>query len=215
MTRNRLQALSIAAFPVLLVIGILTIPVVSDYADHALTEKAAGRTARWYGGHVISAIAFGFGALASCAIANYIEQRGEGPDNIGKSLAVVGAALFAAGLGADGVGPVAVAAGGGQARAFFDGSGMLVSSLFIAASITFGAGMIIQVVRVIRTGALVGISRVVVFTSALVFVGSTAIPSGWGLYAVAAAALGVYLPIGIAVWQDDISQEKVSHTEAS
>ena len=97
----------------------------------------------------------------------------------------------------------------------FSGIGGRLPPDYAAASITFGAGMIIQVVRVIRTGALVGISRVVVFTSALVFVGSTAIPSGWGLYAVAAAALGVYLPIGIAVWQDDISQEKVSHTEAS
>ena len=178
MTRIRLQALSVAAFPVILAIGILTIPLVSDYSDHALAEEAASQTARWYWGHVIGAAAFGFGALASCSIAGYLDRRGEGLDVIGLPLAVVGAALYAAGLGADGVGPVAIAAGGGQAQTFFDGSGMLVSGVFIAASMAFGAGLIIQVVRVLRAGVVTGIVRVVVFVAAIIFVSATAIPSG-------------------------------------
>lgn len=204
MTRRRLQALSIAVFPAMLAIGIITIPIVSDYSDHTLAAEAAGQAARWYWGHVISAAAFGFGALASCAIAGYLSQRGGRLDVIGLPLAVVGAALYAAGLGADGVGPVAVAAGGGQAQSFFDGSGMRVSGLFIAGSLAFGAGVITQVIRVLREGIVAGAAGVAVFIAALVMVGSTAIPSGWGLYGVAVGAVMVYMPIGVAVWRGGV-----------
>lgn len=208
MTHNRFQALVIAAFPAVLTIGILIIPVVADYSDHTLAAQAASHTARWFWGHAISAAAFGLGMLAAGSIAAHLHSRGEGPDLVGLPLVAVGAALHAAGLGADGIGPLAVVAGGGQARAFFDGSGPWVSGVFIAASITFGAGLMSQVIRVIRAGLVTGAVRVVVFVAALVFIGAEAIPSGWGLYLVAGAALAVYVPISIAVWRDTAGGEE-------
>jgi len=201
MTRNQFQALSIAVFPVILAIGILTIPVVSDYADHALAEQAAGQTARWFWGHLISAVAFGLGALAACSIAGHLYQIGEGLDVVGLPLAAVGAALQAAGLGADGIGPLAVAAAGGPAHAYFDGSATWVTGVFIAGSMMFGAGLITQVIRLIRAGVVTGPARRVVFIAAITFAGAGAIPSGWALYGVAAAALVVYVPISAAVWR--------------
>lgn len=117
-----------------------------------------------------------------------------------------GGTLHAAGLGADGIGPLATAAGGGQALMFFEGSDKWVSGIFIAASITFGIGLITQVIGAIQAGLLKGLTRILVFVAAIIFVGAEAIPSGWGLYGVAAAAMVVYIPIGIAVWQESIRE---------
>lgn len=202
MSRNRIQTLPIAAFPLLLAIGIVTIPVVADYANHTLAEEGARQAARWYAGHLLSALAFGVGALASCSIAAFTDRLGQGLDWIGLPLAVVGAALYAAGLGADGVGPVAIANAGGQPRTFFDGSGMLVSGVFIAGAVSFGTGAIIQVMRVVHAVALGSALRYVISIAALAMAAAPVMPSGWGLYGVAAAALVVYLPISALVWRD-------------
>ncbi|HEX73958.1 MAG TPA: hypothetical protein G4N93_02260 [Dehalococcoidia bacterium] len=51
-----------------------------------------------------------------------------------------------------------------------------------------------------------GLTRILVFVAAIIFVGAEAIPSGWGLYGVAAAAMVVYIPIGIAIWQKPIQE---------
>ncbi len=87
---------------------------------------------------MISSIAFGLAILASCFIADCLSKKGEIRGFVGLPLVAVGATLYAAGLGADGIGPLATVAGGSQVRIFFDGSGIMVSGVFIAASITFG-----------------------------------------------------------------------------
>ncbi len=69
------------------------------------------------------------------------------------------------------------------------------------ASVFFGVGLISQVIGVIRAGLLKGAIRIVVFTVAIVFLISVAVPSGWGLYVVAAAALVVYLLIANTFWR--------------
>ena len=75
---------------------------------------------------------------------------------------------------------------------------MRVSGVFIAASSLFGVGLISQVIGIFHAGQLKGVIRIVVFTVAIIFLISTAMPSGWGLYVVAVAALVVYLPIANA-----------------
>lgn len=207
MKRGQFNTLAIWMFPVILTIGILTIPVVTDYSNHALVQQATTLTARWFWGHVISATAFAFAILATCSIASYLAKKGPGRSGIiSLSLIAIGGTLHAAGLGADGIGPLATAAGGGQALMFFEGSGKWVSGIFIAASITFGIGLITQVIGAIQAGLLKGLTRILVFVAAIIFVGAEAIPSGWGLYGVAAAAMVVYIPIGIAVWQESIRE---------
>lgn len=200
MAENRFRALTVVAFPAMLTIGILTIPFVSDYSDHILAEQAASHTARWFWGHVFSAGAFGVATLAACSTAGLLSQR-TGTQNVGLPFVAVGAALYAAGLGADGIGPVAVAAAGGQARVFFDGSSTWIGGLFVAASMTFALGLVVQLIGVIRAGVLTGAVRVLVLFAAIIFAGAGAIPSGWGLYLIAAAAWAVYIPKGIAIWR--------------
>jgi len=188
-------------FPVILAVGILTIPVVSDYSNHVIAEQAVSQTARWFWGHLVSVIAFGFASLAAFSINRYLSERGYAHWGIASLLLVtIGSVLYAFGLGADGIGPIASKAGGGSAFAFFEGSGIWVSGVFIAASIIFGLGLMIQVIGLIQAGMLKGILRIVAFVSTMVFMGAAAIPSGWGLYGVAAAALVLYLTIGIKFW---------------
>lgn len=202
MRRGRLKIVPILAFPVVLTIGILVIPVVSDYSNHILAERAVGQTIRWFWGHLISAVAFGCGGVAAYSIQRYLSKRGQA--NSGKvslSLVAIGSALYAFGLGADGIGPLASVAGGGSAFTFFEGSGIWVSGVFIAASIIFGLGLITQVIGLIQAGMIKGFFRVIAFVAAIIFMGAAAIPSGWGLYGVAAAALVLYFTIGIKYWE--------------
>ncbi len=47
----------VISFPILLSVGILLIPVVSDYSNHALAEEASKESIRWLSGHVVSVVA--------------------------------------------------------------------------------------------------------------------------------------------------------------
>jgi|GEM_PF-1227447 len=202
MNRVELGSLAVAVFPVVLAAGIFTIPVVSDYSNHALAEQAARQTGRWFWGHLVSGVAFGLGIVAACSIADHLFVVGH--TCLGKlSLppATLGGALYAIGLGADGIGPLATVASGASAQTFFEGSGMWVSGVFIAASVLFGLGLIMQVSGILRARLLGRTTGVVVLAAALVFVAATAIPSGWGLYGVAVSALVVYAPISRAMWR--------------
>ena len=129
----------IFAFPIILALGILIIPVNTDYNDHALAVQAVELTERWFVGHLISAIAFSFSIWASREILGVLQKA----PWFTPIFISFGAGLYAAGLGADGIGPVAVKASGESAIIFFDGSGWWVSGVFMAATLFFGIGLFI------------------------------------------------------------------------
>ena len=189
----------ILAFPMLLTLGILLIPVVPDYSDHELAARAAQQTARWFAGHLVAATAFGIGALASTAIAQELRRRNNPVPAILLVLVACGAALYAAGLGADGIAPVALLSSGTEPTMFFDGSGWWISGVFMGGTILFGLGLVLLVIRVIRFGLVTGHWRYVVLLSTIMFISTPAIPSGWALYGEALASLGIFLPIGVSI----------------
>lgn len=191
-----------AFFPIVLASGIVLIPVVVNYADHVQAERAAAQSSRWFWGHLISAIGFGLGVVAACALGLFLVTAGEPRWALaGVPLAAVGAGVMAAALGADGIGPLAVQKAGHPARLFFDGSRVWVTGTTIAGAILFSLGQIALVVGVQHTELLSTAVGVLVTLAAIVFSVSTAVPSGYGLYLVAAAALVTYLPIAYAFWQ--------------
>jgi hypothetical protein len=196
---NRIRVISILAFPIVLTIGIILIPVVSDYSNHELAVQAVEKTSRWFAGHLICAVAFALSVLASCTIADELQRRSSRVPSIVLPLIARGAGLYAAGLGADGIGPIAVKSSGISPIVFFNGSGWWVSGVFIAATLVFGAGLISLVIHVIQGGLISGAWRYIVFVSALIFMSAPAIPSGWALYGDAIAAIGVFAPIGISI----------------
>lgn len=198
MKKNLSQALAITAFPLVLAIGIITIPVVADYSNHQYAIEAASQSGRWFWGHLISATGFGIALLAAASINRFIPEKTRLRWLV-LPLMAIGAALYAFGLGADGIGPLAAASGAGGALDYFEFSGNWISGVFVTASLIFGAGLITQVACVNRCGLLKGYWRWVAFIGALVFLGGSAIPSGWGLYVVAGAAMLIYIPISLAV----------------
>lgn len=196
----RAEVLAVWAFPLLLSIGIATIPLVVDYADHGQAERAAEQSARWLWGHVIAAGAFGLGVAAAAFVLRRIRELS---GRAGWSLLLVpfalGAALHAAGLGADGVGPLAAARAGGSAGPFFDGSAELVTTLFGVGSVLLAAGQIFLTIAARRSGLLAPRAGTLALGSAIAFAALEALPSGLGLYGVALASWGVYAPLARAL----------------
>jgi hypothetical protein len=194
----RSRTLPVFAFPILLTIGIVLIPVVSDYGNHEIAVQAVAQSARWLAGHLISAAAFGLSVWAASEIMTGLRHRGSKPEHVPLLLISLGAALYAAGLGADGIAPVALTLSGSSPMTFFDG-GIWVTGVFILATLLFGVGLIHLTVSAIRGGIVTGIWRYIVFGSALALMVVPAVPSGYGLFGEALAAFGVFLPIGFSM----------------
>jgi len=192
---NRTGLFPVFAFPVHLAVGILLIPVNPDYNDHAMAVQAVQQTVRWFAGHLIAAIAFGFVIWAIRELLSILP----GAPWYTLVFTAIGAGLYAAGMGADGIAPMAVMTAGESARIFFDGSSWWISGVFMAGTIFFAVGLFIITGNAIQVKLVEGICRYIIFISALIFITAPAIPSGWALYGIAAAAFGIFFPIGAAI----------------
>jgi hypothetical protein len=197
MDDKRMQIIYILAFPVVITIGIVLIPVVTDYTDHRLPEQAVDQTGRWFAGHIIAAIGFGLSVLAVGSINRHLQLTSRSLPGVTLPSIAVGAGLYAAGLGADCIGPLAVRSAGYSPVIFFDGSSMWVNGTFMAAALVFAIGLLSLVNGSIQRELLRGWSRYVSLVSAIIFLGAPAILSGWALYGVALAAFGVFVPFAL------------------
>lgn len=206
MLTSQFLVFPIIAFPVLLMVGIVLIPLVANYSDHALAEKAARQTRRWFWGHLLSAAAFALGALAIFSGSLFLIAEAVLFWPVAAMvLSVIGACLLAAGMGADGIGPVALIQEGQSAQLFFDGSRPWVMGIFIAGSIIFSLGQIGMIIGLQHTDLLNTAVGVFMLVAAIIFSVSSAIPSGWGLYVLGITAVAIYLPLGWAFWQVGVS----------
>jgi len=201
MNDKRAQIIYVLAFPVVLTIGIVLIPVVTDYTDHRLPEQAVEQTVRWFAGHIVAAIGFGLAVLAVGSIDRHLQLTSRSLPAVTLPGVAVGAGLYAAGLGADGIGPLAVRSAGYSPVIFFDGSSLWVNGIFIAATLVFAIGVLSLVIGSIQRELLRGWSRYVSLVSAIIFVGAPAILSDWALYGVALAAFGVFVPFAVEMSQ--------------
>lgn len=202
MNSKSLQIISILAFPIVITVGIVLIPIVPDYADHHLAEQAVGQTMRWFSGHIISAIAFAMSILSVASIGKHLQHSSRTLPVLTLPFIAIGAGLYAAGLGADAIGPLAVQSSGHSPVIFFDGSTLWVTGTFVVGTIVFGLGLLNMVVGSIRVGLLRGASRYISFVSVLVFMVAPMILSGWALYGVAIATFGVFVPLALAIKRD-------------
>lgn len=196
------KIITILSFPVLLLIGIVLIPVVSDYSNHQLAEQAVQQTTRWFLGHILAAVAFAISINTIRSINKHLQLVSQSLPSITFPLITVGAGLYAAGLGADGIGPLAVQAAGYSPTIFFDGSGWWVTGIFLVGTIVYGLGLLSMVIHMNRQRFLTGWSSYISFVSVLIFMTAPMILSGWALYGVALAAFGIFLPVVLLLWQD-------------
>lgn len=186
-------AVIILIFPILLSAGIFTIPYVSDYSSNIITELAVLQSGRWLWGHIISALAFGWAIIVAHYITQYLyynEQNSIGTFSL--FFTVTGGILMAAGLGADGIGPVAAINGDTPASVFFEGSGMIITIIFMLGIILFGFGLIFQIIGLGRTGVIPDIFVFVLIACAILFMGFAALPSSMGLYCIAYLSVLIY-----------------------
>lgn len=198
--KNKISII-IIIFPIILAIGIFTIPFVSDCASNLVTEEAASQTGRWFWGHIICGIAFGISIIVAHNITQYLHSKGQKQSGtISLSLITIGGTLLAIGLGADGVGPIATISGGSQASVFFEGSGVMVIGIFIAGVILFGFGLINQIISLQNTGLISRWSSIILIIFAIVFMGASAIPSSLGLYIIAFISIFIYGRLSISFW---------------
>jgi hypothetical protein len=196
----RLDAIFVLSFPILLSLGIGLIPLVPDYSDHALASIGAQQSVRWFAGHMLSAVAFAISILSIHTVKSYFRFQARPSSRLSPVLLTIGAGLYAAGLGADGIGPIAISAAGADPSLFFDGSGWWVSGTFMAATLTFGAGLLLLVRDAISAKLVRGKGAWIMAISAVLFIVFPAIPSGWGLYGEALSAIGVFFPPTVAIW---------------
>jgi hypothetical protein len=188
-------------FPLLLTIAIVLIPIVADYNDHSLAARAVGQTWRWFSGHILAALAFSYGTWAIAVLDEHLRSSGLRLPRLAIAASVVGAGLYAAGLGADGVGPVALLTAAKDPSIFFDGSGLWVTSIFVAGTTLYGLGLIAMVVALNKNRFLGRSSGWVSFAGALLFACAPAVLSGWALFGVAGAAFMVFGPIAATVYR--------------
>jgi len=197
-SRVRDDALQIAAFPLLLAVGVLIIPIVPEYSDDLAAARAMEHSGRWLIGHLVSAVAF----AASVQCSTVLQRLSVRPRPWVTLMLAIGAGLHAAGLGADGIGPLATVAAGVPPAMFFRGSSVLVPGVFIAGAVCFGLAQISQTVQLTQEVSSRG-WRLVALIAAVTFSVAESIPSGWGLYVVALAALVLYLPPAFSVWRSE------------
>jgi hypothetical protein len=189
-------------FPLVLALGIVLIPVVRNYDDHELAEAAVAKSKQWFWGHLLSAVGFGLGIAVSAAINLYLLWSiNRFWASFSLVLMIVGGAAQMFGLGADGIGPLAVRRAGGSAKLFFDGSRVWVTGTFIAGSILFSLGQIIMVILIGNREYFVPAMTITMLVAAILFSVSTAVPSGYGLYGTAVTAFIIYLPLAGLFWQ--------------
>lgn len=193
------STLYILSFPVVLSIGIFLIPVVADYSNHQLASEGVEQTTRWFLGHIIAAVAFGLSLLSVTTIEEHLRRVSYQLPGFIKIFIGIGAGLYGAGLGADGIGPIAINASTSDPSLFFNGSGWWVTGTFMAGTAFFGVGLLSLIGHINNAKIVEGAWRYVAFISALIFVVVPAIPSGWGLYGEALACYGAFLPVGISV----------------
>lgn len=98
MNTKRSQVLTILAFPIVLAIGIVLIPVVTDYTDHHLAEEAVAQTGRWFLGHIISAVGFCLALLAVSSIDAHLRGGLGSLPKLTLPFTAIGAGFYAAGL---------------------------------------------------------------------------------------------------------------------
>ena len=79
-------------------------------------------------------------------------------------------------LGADGIGAVAAISGSSQASVFFEGSGIIITGIFIAGVILFGFGLINQIIGLRHTGLVSKRFSIFLILGAVIFMGASAIP---------------------------------------
>jgi hypothetical protein len=195
-------------FPIVLSIGIFTIPYVSDYSNVNVQNEAVEHSLRWFLGHIVSAIAFSIAIITAHMISQYLSNREQSQiGKVGFMCIALGGTFLSIGLGADGIGPLAITSEGLEASVFFEGSGMMVTGVFMIGIVLFSLGLINQIVGLRRTGLVSKPLSTALICCAIFLMGVSAIPSSFGLYFIAYLSILIYGSLAYFLWRSQSIQD--------
>jgi hypothetical protein len=200
----RLRVLAVAIAPVLLLIGFLIRPHLSNPRLASVNAEAVTTGAnRWLWGHLVVALGLVALVLGILAIRFWLSAAGE---NIWSFAAVAFVATGAAGLifvvGYDGLGGWAVAEAGLDAEQFFESGRVIEGIVFTISAVLHDIGLIALAIAVARAGVLSPLATRVVVGAVIVAVLVPILPSGWAVYALSLAALVASWPIAWRMLRD-------------
>jgi hypothetical protein len=198
-TLGRVRAAIVAIAPLLLLIGFIYLPYVSDFTDEAKVAEAVGdNTARWAWAAIILTVALGLMQAAAVIVRMHLAEAGEHRwSQISVLLLLVGGALFLA-SSAD-LGYVYVEGSGQDIAAYTEASTDWVG-LRLVASVIFGLGFLSLAMAVYKSGDLPKQHTWAVVIGLVVLTTMLFVPMGWALYVAGVAAIVGMWPLAYHLW---------------
>lgn len=200
--RPRLRALTVALFPVLLAIAVLTRPYVGDFSERAdVLGAVSDDGTRWVWAHLLAIGALGVGVLGAFSLRMRLHDAGE---HVWSVLGVVGvtlgAAIHAFLAGAIGLGLFAGVQSGVTGERYLGTQHDWALGLFAVAALLFGIGWLLLAIGVLRSRIWPRAVSGELLVTVVAFGVAQVIPFGWAAYVMASAALLAFLPIAYEMW---------------
>ncbi len=206
----RIRAGVVAIAPVLLLIGFL-IPYIGDITDNVeIATEIGGDTGRASWGFLIAAGSIALTILATFSLRYYLRAAGEdGWSFLMVPLVVVGAVTIAVAVTAQFFAVALISEAGGDAVAYLDAADDWFVPLFIAGGVIFGLGWLALAMSIYRSAVLSRELTTVVMIALIVVVAANFIPTGWGGYVLAIAAIVASWPLAYTMWPTAVGAPSV------
>lgn len=202
-TQARLRAGVVLLTPVVVLIGFLWGPYITDFTDNAaVVDEIAADTTRWSWATIISGAGLALTPLLVFSVRSYLRDAGEQRWSfIAVALVTVGAGLLAFITGSEFAVGMAIEAGA-SGEAVLEAREDWFIPVFAITMISFGAGWLSLAAAVRASGVLSNQLTWVVVVSLMVLTISLFIPLTGGQYLVGLSALVASWTLGIQMWNE-------------
>jgi hypothetical protein len=200
-TQARLRAGVVIVTPVVVLIGFIWAPYLSDFTDNsAVADEIAANTTRWNWAAIISGVGLALTPLLAFSIRNYLREAGEQRWSfIAVPLVTIGAGLLAFLAGSEFATGPAIDSGASGSAVLDAREDWFMPMIFIALAI-FAAGFL-SLAAAVRTSRVLSDAQSWVVVGALVVLAvSLFIPVTGGQYLVGIAAIVAAWPLGYRMW---------------
>lgn len=200
-TQARIRAAAVALAPVVFLIGILTLPYLSDRTDTAATaSKVAEDGMRSAWGIILLVASVVLTLLAVFSLRRHIEAAGERTWSFVAVPLIVAGGVGLAFMAGVYLAAVPLAAGGGDVVAYFEDAKAWIMPINIVAAGLFGLGWLSLAAAILRARVLVPERARVVALALVVLAVAQFLPWGWGLYLSGIALLVGLWPLAYELW---------------
>ena len=203
---KKMHAALVAVAPVVLLIGVIVTPYVSDLTDTQEMADKFVNTNRVAWGAIALALSMGLGFLAFFAIRLHLKEAGEALWSfVAVPLVVIGSMPFALQAGTY-LAAVPVASSGGDVAAYLDDANSWVLPLAIVGVIMYALGLLAFAVSVRRSHLLSQQLTLLVVVALVVAALANFIPRGWAFYLTAIATIVAFWPLAYGIWGQPLPQ---------